>query len=373
MLEKGKINAGEFLILVIVFTIGGSILTLPAPLTTIAKQDAWIASSLMFLIGLFFVFITTQLDAIYPSVTYVELNEKILGKWIGKTAALLFLFYLFHLSSYLIREMGSFFTTQILVETPIQMIMIMLLLTSIVGVHLGLEVICRSMLIFFPWIILLLLLLFLFLIPQIKLENIQPIFGEGMKPIIKGSYENIALPYAQFVILLMITPYVTEKKEMKKAFYKGALIGGSVLTILIIFSILVLGADITARQSYPSYTLGRKISIGNFLERIEVIVAIIWIFTIYFKLTICYYGLSLGLAQVLGLKSYKILLFPLGFLILTFSIFSHPDIVDYRNFIAITWTPYSLTICFFLPLLLLIFGKIKKKRSASKSAKVPVH
>ncbi|MCM3653827.1 hypothetical protein [Metabacillus litoralis] len=56
---------------------------------------------------------------------------------------------------------------------------------------------------------------------------------------------------------------------------------------------------------------------------------------------------SLGLAQVFGLKSYKILLFPLALLIITFAIFSHPDIVHFHNFLEKTWTPLSLTICFF--------------------------
>lgn len=156
------------------------------------------------------------------------------------------------------------------------------------------------------------------------------------------------------------------KKEMKKAFYIGTFIGGIVITSLTILCILVLGVDITIRQTFPSYVLGKKISIGDFLERIEVIVAIIWIITIYFKVTISYYILNIGLAQIFGLKDYKILLFPLALLIITFSIFMHPDIVHLSNYIADTLTPYSLTICFFLPLLLLVIGKMRKKRKDFK-------
>jgi spore germination protein KB len=370
MLEKGKINAGEFFILVIVFIIGSSILNTPASFAKLAKQDAWIASALTPLISLLFIFIYNQLAALYPSMTYVEVNEKIFGKWIGKITALLYLFYLFEITFGALRLIGDFFTTQVLVETPIQMVMIMFFLTCLIGVRLGLEVICRTALIFFPWIVVLLFMLFLFLIPEIKLENIQPIFEEGIKPIINGSYHNLGLPYLQLVIFLMITPFVTEKVEMKKAFYIGTLIGGIVLLIVVIFCILILGADLTSRQAYPSYILGRKISIGEFLERIEVIVAIIWIITIYFKLSIFYYGLSLGLAQVFGLKDYKILLFPLAILAITFSIFSYPNIVFQEYQIAKAWTPFSLTIGFFLPLLLLVVGKIRKKHSVSKATKL---
>ncbi len=189
-----------------------------------------------------------------------------------------------------------------------------------------------------------------------------------MKPIIKGTFVSWGNPL-QLGILLMIMPYVTNKAEMKKSFYKGYLIAGIVLTIVITLTILVLGANMTARQSYPSYMLGKKISIGTFFQRIEVIVAIIWMLTLYFKMTIVYYGLSLGLAQLFGLKSYKVLTIPLAFLIITFAIFMSPNIVHLHLFLKTTLTPYSLTICFILPLLLLVIGKMRIKRSASKATK----
>ncbi|WP_373428048.1 GerAB/ArcD/ProY family transporter [Neobacillus niacini] len=72
---------------------------------------------------------------LYLSKTYVEVYGKIFGKWIGKIASLLYLFYLYYLSSVLLREIGDFFTTQIMVETPFQMIMIMFLLTNLIGVR----------------------------------------------------------------------------------------------------------------------------------------------------------------------------------------------------------------------------------------------
>lgn len=368
MLEKGKMNAGEFSIIVFTFTVGTAIISLPALLATIAKQDAWIASALTIFPSLLFIFVYIQLISLYPSMTYVEVNEKILGKWFGKLASVLYLTYVLIITSGGYRAIGDFFTTQVMVDTPIQVIIILFVLTSVFGVRLGLEVICRTALIFFPWIILLLSMLFLFLIPQIKLENIQPIFGEGIKPIISGSLHQLGLPYLQLIILLMVTPFVAEKSEMKKSFYLATIMGGFILTIIVLFSILVLGADFTSRQAYPTYILGKKISIGNFFERVEVIVAIIWVFTIYFKVTICYYGLTLGLAQLLGLKNFQILTFPLSFLILPFSIFLLPNVVSINDFNATTLTPYSLTICFILPLLLVVVGKVRKKQSPSKTS-----
>ncbi|MFD0824836.1 GerAB/ArcD/ProY family transporter [Neobacillus sp. M.A.Huq-85] len=121
-----------------------------------------------------------------------------------------------------------------------------------------------------------------------------------------------------------------------------------------------------ARLTYPSYVLGKRISIGNFLERIEVIVAVIWIISIYFKLSICYYGLSLGLAQIMKLNDYRILLFPLAFLLIPYAILSEPSTVHYQTYNAAAWTPFSLTICFVLPMLLFVTARIKKKLIPSR-------
>src|SRR5947209_2981984 len=57
MLEKGKINSGEFQVIVITFTIGSAILVAPAPMAAAAKQDAWIAAIFTLLITLLFIFV----------------------------------------------------------------------------------------------------------------------------------------------------------------------------------------------------------------------------------------------------------------------------------------------------------------------------
>ncbi|MEH7180003.1 GerAB/ArcD/ProY family transporter [Neobacillus vireti] len=367
MLEKGKVAAGEFSIIVFTHTVGTAIISLPALLAAIAKQDAWIAAAITILSGLLIIFVYNQLISLYPSMTYVEMNEKILGKWFGKLASVLYLIYVLIIISGGYRAIGDFFTTQIMIETPIQVIIILIVLTSVIGVRLGLEVICRTALIFFPWVILLLSMLFLLLIPQLKFENIQPIFGEGIKPIISGSYHHLGIPYLQLLILLMVSPFVAEKSDIKKSFYKGTVMGGFTLSLIVLFSILVLGPEFTSRQAYPTYVLGQTISIGKFFERVEVIVAITWVFTIYFKVTISYYALTLGLAQLFELKNYQILIFPLSFLIVSLSIFLLPNVSSINYFNANTLTPYSLTICFILPLLLILVGKIRKKQSSASN------
>lgn len=363
MLEKGKISVGDFRIMVIIFSIGSSIILAPTLLAGFAKQDGWVANMLGVLISLGLILVYNRLASIFSKMTFVQYNQIIFGKWIGGFTSVLFLLYLFLICASLLREIGEFITTNVLVETPIQMIMIMFILTSLIGVHMGLEVVGRTATIFFPWIAGLFLMLMLFLIPEYQFDHIKPMFEGGVKPILNGTYHILAVPYLELVVFLMITPFVMDQAGAKKAFYQGTIIGGMVIFFIVMGTILSLGPESTYRQSYAPYLLGKKISVWDFFERIEIIVAIIWFLTIYFKLTISYYALALGLAQLLKLNNFKMLLFPLALNIISFSILLFPNVVQFQQLLITTSVPLSLLIGLLLPLLLLAVGKARERFS----------
>lgn len=361
MLERAKINIRQFTVLVTVFTIGSSILVAPSGLASGAKQDAWIAAIVGTAASLLFIWIYNLLASRFPTMTLTEYSEIILGKWPGKIVALLFCTYFFIVAELLLREIGDFVTTQILPETPIQFTQMLYLAIVIMAARLGLETLTRAAEIFFPWIMMLFVLLVFFLLPQMHLEKIQPVLGEGIKPVLRGAFPFLGVPFLELVVFLMIIPSVNRTKETGKAFIAGTLLGAMVIVITSTLSILVLGEDFTVRNMYTSFTLAKKISIGNFLERLEAVMAVIWFLSLYFKLTICFYATALGLAQTLKLKEYKPLLLPLAMILMVFSIFTVPNITYMRTFVAKIWTPYSLTYGLFLPLLLLGVAIFRKK------------
>ncbi|HEY0827215.1 MAG TPA: endospore germination permease, partial [Bacilli bacterium] len=259
-------------------------------------------------------------------------------------------------------EISDFMATQIMPETPIQATMILFLGIVVIGVRLGLETIARTAEIFLPWIIMLFFIMVLFLLPDIQIEKIQPVLEEGIKPVLRASYTFVAIPFMELAAFLMILPYVNEKHKLTKNFYFAAWIGGMVTIVTTVLCILVLGAEVTTRSSYASYVLAKKISIGDFLERLEVIIAIIWLLTIFFKLAICFYGVALGLAQMLKLKDYRPLLLPLAMILVVLSIIITPNVIHYNFFTARIWPLQDLAFGCLLPLLLLSVDVIRKRK-----------
>lgn len=357
-----KINSYQFLVLVIFFTIGTSILIIPSDLASQAKQDAWLGAIVGTGIGLLIIWLYCTIAHWFPHLTFVQINEKILGKWIGKTVSVLFVFMAFFYSAALMYQSGSFLKTHALPNTPMAALNILLAVIVVMGVRLGLETLARSAEI----LILVFLVLFIFLVvfvsPEIKIVNIQPIFEAGTKTILRSSLFYVGVSSLNSIVLLMIFPASLNKsKQGKTSFMMGNLIGGIIIIILTFLCISVIGADDTARQVYPGFELVKRINIGEFIQRIEGIMAALWVITLYFKTTLYFYASVSGLAQIINMKDYGPLTLPLGMIAVFLSLLIYPNIIYQQQWDATTGFSYTLTIGLFLPIILTIVYAFRKK------------
>lgn len=365
MVQKEVVSPYQFTILVILTTIGDAILILPTTVANEANRDAWISTILGLIFGLIIVRLFIKLGSFYPKLTIVQSMLKIFGKWIGSIVAVIFLGYIFLSVSLHIRELGDFITTQILIETPIEVIHIMFITVIILAVRYGFETIARASEFLFPFVCVFLIVLFIFVIPIVKIEWIRPILAGGIKPILRGSIAATAFPFMELVIFLMFFPYINKQNTIKKRFLIGATVGGVVLILVVLLCILVLGEAATIRNIYPTFALARSISIGNSIQRIEGLIAILWTITLYLKITLYTYALHLGLAQLFKLKGFRMLTLPIGMILFASTILVGPNITYYYKVIADYWIFYDITIAVLLPCILICVFLIQRKRNTS--------
>ncbi|MGG3805546.1 GerAB/ArcD/ProY family transporter [Metabacillus fastidiosus] len=368
-MENIKISSRQFLILVILYTIGTAILIIPSSIAQEAKQDAWIAAIIGVGLGLLLVMLYISLGNIFPNMTLIEMLEQILGKWLGKAVSISLILFSLTTAAELLYFIGEFITTQMMPETPVEAVYILLTFIVVIGIRYGLETVIRSAELLFPWFIFLFIILVALIAPQIEVENIQPVFDIQLKPMIRAILlftGVVALPL--FVFLMIFPVSINKSKQAKKAFFLGMLIGGMFLVIIIALSLLVLGVETTIRQVYPSYALAKIANIGNFMQRIEAIVAFIWIITIYFRLMIYFYLTVIGLAQTLNLKNYRPLTLPLGIILVVIARIVHPNTAHSIEFNVKIWVPYISIYGLFLPLLLIVIAKIRKKTGKEQNS-----
>ncbi|MFD0959194.1 GerAB/ArcD/ProY family transporter [Paenibacillus chungangensis] len=362
MNSEQKISPRQFGILAALYSIGTAILISPAVLTAEAKQDAWLAATLGIGLGMLLVLLYNKVGSLYATKNLVETMEALLGKWLGKAIAITFIFFTYVTSAEVLYLFGNFLTTQIMPETPMQALNILFASIVIFGSRLGIEVVARFAELLFPVFIGLFILLVVFVSPQIHTDNLLP-FMESSGGIIIGTalYFTSIFSLSPVVLLMIFPDSVNRTEAGRKAFLKGTLVGGIILLVIILLCLLVLGAESTARQIYPSYSLAKKINVGNFLQRIEIIMAMMWFISIYFRLSCYFHAAVKGVAQVLDVKDYRFLVVPMGITMITLSLMVHPNILHSALYNRETWLVYASTYGLLLPLLLLTVHAVRQK------------
>lgn len=366
MLEKGKISNRQFGILLILYTIGNAIIYSPSQLIFYAKQDAWISIILGLLAGMLLIILYSTLGGKFPNLNLAQYSEQILGRFFGKLVSLAALSFVYVSTLYPLWGISDFLATRMLSKTPIEVIISITVIMVAFGVILGLETIGRVGEILFPWTLLFLILVILMLVPQMKLANFLPVLEEGIKPTIQGGVQFISFPLTAVFNFLMLLPYVNNVSKVKKAYFLGTLIGGTVIWIVTMANIAVLGVSLALGSIYPTYDMAQKINIGDFLQRVEAIIAIIWFVTQFFYTVINFYISVLLLAQILGLKEYRPLVLPLCVISVPLANVLIPNIPYSFTFTNEIWPSYAFTVTILLPLLMLLISKMRRTPKQTK-------
>ncbi|MEK4485893.1 endospore germination permease [Psychrobacillus sp. FSL H8-0484] len=362
-MQNGKINSFQFLVLVVFFSVGTSILYVPSILSSQVKQDAWIVAIIGTGIGQLVIWLFTTIAMWFPTLTYTEVNEKIFGKIIGKTISFLFVLMCILYTSALLSHSGTFLITQMFPKTPILALNILMALLVVIAVRLGLETIARSAEIFIFVFLFLFILLTLTISPKINFENLEPFFQENIGSLLHSSIAVVVVSSVNSIVLFMIFPaFIKDIEKAKKNFFIGNAIGGIIVSIITLLCIFVLGSTTTARQVYPSYALAKVINVGNFLTRIEALMATLWILGLFFKAVLYFYAAIFGLKQIFNLKDYRSLTSSLGVIIVVLSVIIFPNILYQLKFDSKVSIALSLIIGFFFPLLLVVIYTIRKKK-----------
>ncbi|MWC28079.1 GerAB/ArcD/ProY family transporter [Paenibacillus sp. MMS18-CY102] len=351
-----RIGLRQLSILVIHFMLGTSILIAPSNLAHVAKQDGWISATLGIMLVLGSVWLYDLLARRYPTLTFTQMIEHILGKWVGKIVSLMLFSYLFLLASFLVRVAGNFITTQMMPETPIESIHLILIIIIVIAVCYGIETIARASEMLFLPVTVLLVLLIIFLLPEIHFANLLPMFERGIAPVALSTFYLFTIQ--EVAVFLMIYPYVSKPGKTRSAMAVGVVVGGIAIILTTLLCLIVLGANLTERNIFASYSLAKKITVAHFL-RVDAFMAIIWLVALFFKMAVTFYGSVLSLSQTLQLPRYRVLAMPLGFLLLWLSTIVYSNIVEFLNFTPGIWSIYSCCYVVLLPILLLIIGRIR--------------
>lgn len=357
-----KISSYQFLVLVIFFSVGTSLLAVPAILAERTGQDAWIAAAIGSAVSVAIVSFYVRLACRFPGLTFIEMIELLLGKWIGRLVTLFFVLAAMTFTATLLYYSGSFLKIEMMPRTPMLILNLFIGAVIVQGVYMGLETLARSAEIFIGVFLLLFGFLLVSLLPQVKFEQLMPVSEAGAGDIAWAAFSVAEVSGLTAVVLLVVFPAFT--KDMKKSghsFLIGNLIAGILVTALTFLSIVILGAESTAKQHFPGYELAKRINLGDFVQRVESLMAGLWVITLFFKASLYFFAAVYGTARLFKLSDYRRLTFPLGGVAVILSLTLFPNIMAFKNWNTTIGAGISISVGVALPLLLAVVYGLRRK------------
>jgi spore germination protein KB len=306
---------------------------LPSLTSADALQDAWLSPLLSFLPSLAIILLIGKLALKFPEKDIVGYSEELLGAIPGKLLLLLYLFlFITIVVSTDLRLYAGVIKTGFLTQTPLVVIVGIMMLAIVAVVYAGLEPLARCADVIFPVFLLMIVAGLLFPLVRADFQNLQPVLARGWSPVIMGSIIPTVITAAQYLHLSIITPFLVELQKTLRTALWSLVLSTVVLVLYSVLVISVLGPDEGSRSSFPVFRMLRAVRFSRFWERVEAVNIFGWGMGIFITVALGLYFSAWILSRLLGLRDYRPLLFPLAVIIVTLSVQQYASAFEYFRF-----------------------------------------
>lgn len=360
MQNNDKISPSQLGNIIILTIVGIGILTLPRNLAEAVETNGWLVLLIGGLITALFVYGNGYIVKKIPETSIKGIVTATLSKPVANVYMVFLLIYLIILNGFLTRIFAEVIKMFMLYKTPIEVIILSVLLVTVFLVRKGIEVLGRLAQLLLPIIMVPTLILFLLLFQGSHLTNLLPILDITFMEVVKA-IPLVLFSFLGFDLILVFGAYTVRPDRIPR------MAGGSILLILLFYiclntgTLLVFGSEQTKHLIWPTLSLFKTIELpGLFIENVEILVMSMWVFTVFMSIAPLYMGKIVILEQLLNSKRSNYLALPLIPLVYFFSLLG--DNLGEAYAILDIFTKYVSTIVAFgVPLLIFISIRIRER------------
>ncbi|MCA0758070.1 spore germination protein [Paenibacillus sp. N4] len=365
MKNQETITAGQLARLFFTFMTGSSIINIPAPLISFAKNDAWMSLLVSAVPGLLLLSCLLYMNKQYPGLTFIEYSNKAVGKWVTFILAIPFCTALFHMTASIVLDVDLFMTSSMMDETPMYVFSIIVMSAAAITVRAGIEAMARMFTIMIVVTISLIFVIFILAIPDYRPEQLLPLMPQGIKPMLHGAYFTYGFPFGEVIVFTMLLKFVRKQdgKVLNKYMYTSLIMNAVVLIISVVCTIMMFG-PMAGERKYSLYQFARIIQVVDIIERIESIIAMALIAGSYMKATITLFALNLTITQLLKLKDDRILVLPISVICVLLSLILSEGMARFEETVS-SVHPLFITVSYVIPLLIVMIVSMFRSHKAS--------
>jgi spore germination protein len=309
--RQDKLSNMQVLVLISSTIMEVGVLSLPRFATERALVDGGLATFLAGMTAVVLTLLLTLLSYRFPQNTIVEFSGQLIGRIPAFFFVLIIIGYTIIVSGAILRVFADSLKILLLGNTPLEIIMVTMLVVVIYLIQNGINSIAKICETFLPLIIAALGLVILLNYQNVRPIELRPMLSKGILSVLKG-LPGLFMSFLGFEIVLFLLPFVKEVKPKKTIAFTtlGTTIPTIIYTSLVFVAIGVYGVSTTIRLTYPTVSLAKNIRFpGDFAERFDIFFMIFWILAAFTSLAVYYYLSVLATARLFRLRNYRPFIF----------------------------------------------------------------
>lgn len=371
-MENAKLSRYQFFVLILLFEMGTSLVI---SLGSDAKQNAWFSILLGSWAGIILYFIYYKIFSYYPNELPTSFYKKIVGNFLGRIIGFVYILYFSYLTARVVRDYGELLVSVAYTLTPISVVNAIMIFLCVYAVMKGIEVIARTAELCFAltYLFAIIGITLIFASDLIDIDNLQPFLGHDWKPIMNVMFtETLYVPFGEAIAFSYLLPYLNSSK-------KGFLLGGSAiflsgfnLALTVAINIAVLSVPLLQNIQFPLLATIQYISIGNFIERLDIFFIFAAFIGAFFKIVIYFYVSIIATTDFFHLSNHRKIVYPFGLIVLFLSLTIATNYQEHINeglkFVPIFFHfPLQIIVPFLLLCIAFIQNRLKKKEEITKA------
>ncbi len=330
--------------------IGTGILSLPQSISALGYSQVFIPI-LFGIIASFTLWIMVWLNSKYENDSLFQINEKLLGKWLGKAINLLLALQFIVFVSGIINSYMHLIQTTALPEQTIPLPVFLFLLILVYIVNGGIKSIARFCIMTF-FLTLPMCFFLIWAIQKGDISHIFPLFnfnGKELLDAMKRGYLSIL----GYELIMFYFPYIVDQKKA----FKHSLIG---IWISILFCFITVLVSVMYYSEWQlenvEYSVLHLFKAGefSFVERIDIIGITLWVFLILSTVTVYFWAAKKGIESIRNKEKksfgFIIILIIFGLIVMPVSTETQEKLFklsNYAGYFLLVWPLFLCVIHFF--------------------------
>lgn len=297
-----------------------------------------------------------------PNRFFADYGKNIVGRWLHIPLVLFMVVALFYISILNCWQLGDFLVQFYLTATPPWVVALICAVCIAYLAYSGSNTIFRAAEGLFPLVFFSLLTIPFFVSNNLNWYMLNALVTQFELIRTWPPVYFTASIYGELSFLIFIFPLLSSPGKTFRTMFTAALLSFAVILCHVIPVLLIFGAELAGNFHFPDLELLRFMRSGSFLETLDPFIIVLWVISIFIKISFNVHLASVALGGLFGLKGSKPLVLPI---VATIAVFSLIVVRSSAQFLEMEKNGFAtlLLTAELIPLLYLIVDSI---RSASK-------